>query len=139
MVKERLKENIILAFPDFTLPFKLSTDASFEGAASILSQSHSDGRNDIIYAFSKSFDEVQTKWAICELKCLALVWSLEKMKELLLGRPFTWLTDSKILKQMIENPPRDLSRSGRKRSVMKKVTTPRLNSQISSHVHQFWR
>ena len=36
------------------------------------------------------------------------------MEELLLGRPFTWVTDSLVLKQMLENPPRDLSRSGRK-------------------------
>ena len=113
-VKECLKEKIMLAFPDFTLPFKLSTDASYEGAAGVLSQCTPDGKEEIIYAFSKSFDEVQTKWAIVELECLALVWSLDKMKELLLGRQFTWVTDSKVLKQMIENPPRDLSRSGRK-------------------------
>ena len=113
-VKDCLKEKIMLAFPDFTLPFKLSTDASYEGAAGILSQCYPDGKEEIIHAFSKSFDEVQTKWAICELECLALVWSLDKMKELLLGIPFTWVTDSKVLKQMLENPPRDLSRSGRK-------------------------
>ena len=36
------------------------------------------------------------------------------MKELLLGRKFEWLTDSLVLKQMIENPPKDFSRSARK-------------------------
>ena len=113
-VKEALKIRVMLAFPDFTLPFKLSTDASYEGAAGILSQRHEDGTEEIIYAFSKTFDEVQTRWAIVELECLALVWSLDKMKELLLGREFVWLTDSLVLKQMIENPPKDLSRSARK-------------------------
>ena len=114
MVKTCLQDDIMLAFPDFSLPFKLSTDASYAGAAGILSQCTPDGKDEIIYAFSKSFDDVQTRWAICELECLALVWSLDKMKELLLGVPFTWVTDSLVLKQMIENPPRDLSRSGRK-------------------------
>ena len=113
-VKDKLKDQILLAFPDFSLPFKLSTDASFMGAAGILSQCYPNGKEEIIFAFSKTFDEVQTKWAIVELECLALVWSLDKMKELLLGRQFTWVTDSLVLKQMIENPPRDLSRSGRK-------------------------
>ena len=112
-VKDKLQQQIMLAFPDFSLPFKLSTDASYNGAAGILSQCHN-GKEEIIYTYSKSFDKVQTTWPICELECLALVWSLDKMKELLLGRPFTWVTDSLILKQMIENPPRDLSRSGRK-------------------------
>ena len=113
-LKDKLGKQIMLAFPDFSLPFKLSTDASFKGAAGILSQHHPDGREEIIYTFSKTFDDVQTRWAIVELECLALVWCLDKMKELLLGKPFIWLTDSMVLKQMIENPSRDLSRSGRK-------------------------
>ena len=113
-VKEALKKRVMLAFPDLSLPFKLSTDASYEGAAGILSQRHADGTEEIIYTFSKTFDEVQTRWAIVELECLALVWSLDKMKELLLGRQFEWLTDSLVLKQMIENPPKDFSRSARK-------------------------
>ena len=83
-VKEALKKQVMLAFPDFSLPFKLSTDASYEGAAGILSQRHAHGTEEIIYTFSKTFDEVQTRWAIVELECIALVWSLDRMKELLL-------------------------------------------------------
>jgi len=113
-VKDKLQQQIMVAFPNFSLPFKLSTDASYNGAAGILSQYYPDGKEEIIYTYSKSFDKVQTTWPICELECLALLWCLDKMKELLLGRQFTWVTDSLILKQMIENPPQDLSRSGRK-------------------------
>ena len=37
------------------------------------------------------------------------------MRTLLLGRHFTWITDSLVLKQIIDKPPaRDMSRSGRK-------------------------
>ena len=113
-VKDMLQEKVMLAFPNFNLTFKLSTDASFAGAAGVLSQIHPDGDEEIIYTFSKAFDEVQTKWAIVELEALALVWSLDKMKELLLGRRFIWLTDSLVLKNMILKPSHDLSRSGRK-------------------------
>ena len=114
-VQIMLSNRILLAFPNFELPFKLSTDASFAGASGVLSQVYPNGNEEIIYLFSKAFDSVQTKWAIVELECLALVWSLEKMRTLLFGRPFVWLTDSLVLKQIIENPPKDeYSRSARK-------------------------
>ena len=113
-VKSTLTDQIMLSFPDFDLEFKLSTDASYKGAAGILSQVYPDGREEIIYLFSKSFNDVETRWPIVELECKALVWSLEHMRVLLLGRPFTWVTDSLVLKQMLENPPRDLSRAARK-------------------------
>ena len=114
LIKSKLCDKIMLAFPDFTLPFKLSTDASFAGAAGILSQIHEDGSEEIIYTYSKSFDDIQTRWAICELECLALVWSLEKMEVLLMGKQFTWVTDSLVLKNMLAKPPRDLSRTAKK-------------------------
>ena len=38
MLKQRLKEEPILAYPDFTLPFKIHTDASDYGIAAILVQ-----------------------------------------------------------------------------------------------------
>ena len=113
-VKALLSKRILLSFPDFSLTFKLSTDASFAGASGILTQIHPDGHEEIIFLFSKSFDDVQTRWTILELECLALVWSLDKMRILLLGRRFIWLTDSLVLAQLINKPPRDLSRSARK-------------------------
>ena len=113
-VKALLAEEISLTFPDFTKKFTLTTDASYQGAAGILTQEDEDGPQ-IIYTFSKAFSEVECRWAIVELELLALVWSLEKMRTLLLGRRFTWVTDSLVLKGMIEKPPaRDMSRSGRK-------------------------
>ena len=113
-VKNLLAEEISLTFPDFRKPFTLTTDASYSGAAGILTQDNGDGP-EIIYTFSKTFTEVESRWAIVELELLALVWSLEKMRVLLLGRRFTWITDSLVLKQMIEKPPsKDMSRSGRK-------------------------
>ena len=113
-VKARLADEISLAFPDFTLPFTLTTDASFAGASGILTQDR-DGDREIIYTFSKAFNDVESRWAIIELELLAFVWSLEKMRTLLLGRHFTWITDSLVLKKMIEKPmTKDMSRSGRK-------------------------
>ena len=113
-VQKLLEKQVILAFPDFTLPFKLTTDASFNGAGAVLAQIKPDKTEEIIYLFSKSFNDTQTRWPIVELECLALVWALEKMEVLLLGRKFTWYTDSMVLKHMLENPPKDLSRSARK-------------------------
>ena len=113
-VKSRLADEISLSFPDFQLPFTLTTDASFAGASGILTQDRN-GQREIIYTFSKAFNDVESRWAIIELELLAFVWSLEKMRTLLLGRHFTWITDSLVLKKMIEKPlTKDMSRSGRK-------------------------
>ena len=113
-VKARLAVEISLSFPDFKLPFTLTTDASFAGASGILTQNRN-GHREIIYTFSKAFNDVESRWAIVELELLAFVWSLEKMRTLLLGRHFTWITDSLVLKKMMEKPiSKDMSRSGRK-------------------------
>ena len=113
-VKSRLAEEISLSFPDFSLTFTLTTDASYAGASGILSQERN-GQQEIIYTFSKAFNDVESRWAIVELELLAFVWSLEKMRTLLLGRRFIWVTDSLVLKKMIEKPiTKDMSRSGRK-------------------------
>ena len=113
-VQKLIEEKVILAFPDLHLPFKLTTDASYAGAGAVLCQIRPDKTEEIIYLFSKSFNDTQTRWPIVELEALALVWALEKMEILLLGRRFKWYTDSLVLKHMIQNPPRDLSRSARK-------------------------
>ena len=114
LIKEKLADKILLTFPNFDLPFKLTTDASYSGASGVLTQIKPDGNEEIIFLFSKTFSDTETRWSICELECLALVWSLEKMRVLLLGRRFIWVTDSKVLMQMLQNPPKDLSRTGRK-------------------------
>ena len=113
-VKKMIEDKIVLCFPDFTKTFILATDASYNGAGAVLTQHNDKGGEDIIYIFSKAFNDVQTRWPIVELECLALVWALEKMETLLLGREFLWRTDSMVLKQMLQNPPKDLSRAGRK-------------------------
>ena len=113
-VKNLIEQKIVIAFPDFERKMILSTDASYKGAGAILTQVMDDKSEEIIYLFSKSFNDTQTRWPIVELECLALVWALEKMETLLLGRKFIWRTDSMVLKQMLENPPRDLSRAARK-------------------------
>ena len=48
IVKNWLQEAILLAFPDFKLPFTLSTDTSYADVAGILFQCHPDGHEDII-------------------------------------------------------------------------------------------
>ena len=114
VVKKLIEDKIIMAFPDFSKTFVLATDASYKGAGAVLTQINANGNEEIIYLFSKSFNDTQTRWPIVELECLSLVWALEKMETLLLGRKFIWRTDSMVLKQMLINPPKDLSRAARK-------------------------
>ena len=114
LVMQALKKNIELAFPDFSCRFHLTTDASYEGAAGILSQVTEENEEQVIQVFSKAFSDQEKRWAAVELEMMALVWSLEKMRTLLLGRQFTWFTDSKVLMQMLCKPPTNLSRAARK-------------------------
>lgn len=91
-IKEHLVTAPILHCPDFTKTFILQTDASAYGIGAVLSQEHDDGERVVCY-LSRSLTKQEQKYITTERECLAVIWSVEKLRHYLEGVQFVVITD----------------------------------------------
>ena len=91
-LRDELINYPILAYPDFTQPFVLTTDASGTGLGAVLSQGH--GKQEKVVAFaSRTLNKAERNYSATERECLGIVWATEHFEYYLLGAPFTICTD----------------------------------------------
>lgn len=91
-IKELLVKAPVLTCPDYTKPFVVQTDASGYGIAGVLTQPQPDGDRVICY-LSRSLTPRERNFSTTERECLAVLWSLEKLRPYLEAVPFTVVTD----------------------------------------------
>ena len=91
----------VLAYPDFSLPFTLHTDASGEGLGAALYQVQ-DGRTRVIAYGSRTLNEAERKYSAYRHEFLALKWAItEKFRPYLYGYKFHVVTDSNPLTYLV--------------------------------------
>ena len=91
-LKEKLTSPPTLAFPDFSKPFIVETDASCNGLGAVLSQQQEPGQVVIAYASRslKPSEKNMNNYSSTKLELLALKWAVtDKFREYLLGGKFT--------------------------------------------------
>ncbi|GMF50237.1 unnamed protein product [Phytophthora fragariaefolia] len=98
--KAWLSRKPVLIYPDYRLPFKLTSDASKAGLGAVLSQDQGHGDQPVTYA-SKVNNPTVAKYSISKLKCLAVVWAVRLFRPHLYGRKFVILTDHVALKWLM--------------------------------------
>ena len=100
-LKQALVTAPILAYPDYSKPFILETDASLKGLGTVLSQRGEDGTVRVIAYASRSLrpgEKLMHDYSSTKIKLLALKWSVcEKFKDYLLGSKFTVYMDNNPL------------------------------------------
>ena len=100
-LKHALTAAPVLAYPDYTQPFILETDASLKGLGAVLSQKGKDGEVCIIAYASRSLQPSERSmrdYSSAKIELMALKWSVcEKFKDYLLGSKFTVFTDNNPL------------------------------------------
>lgn len=95
-LKHTIASDQILAYPDFNLPFILTTDASDHAVGAVLSQVQDKIERPIAFA-SRTLNKAETNYSTIEKEALAIIWAIRKYKPYLLGNQFKLYTDHKPL------------------------------------------
>jgi len=91
-VKATIAKEVVLAYPDFSKPFEIYTDASTLQLGAVITQD-----NRPIAFFSRKLSETQTKYTVTEIELLAIVETLKEFKGMLWGQIIKVYTDHKNL------------------------------------------
>ena len=92
-IRHRLVSSPILAFPDFSKPFILDTDASDVGIGAVLSQEQEDGTERVLAYASRVLSKPERRYCVTRKELLAVVSFIKHFRPYLLGRHFTLRTD----------------------------------------------
>ena len=90
-----------MAYPDYSKPFILETDASLKGLGTVLSQKGDDNEVRVIAYASQSLrpsEKSMQDYSSAKIELMALKWSVcDKFKDYLLVSKFTVFTDNNPL------------------------------------------
>ena len=110
-LKKYLTEAPILAYPDFSKPFILDTDASDTSIGAVLSQVH-DGKERVVCYGSISLTKSERKYCVTRKELLSLVHFVKHYRHYLLGKQFKIRTDHNSLRWLMKtkNPEGQMAR-----------------------------
>ena len=91
-VKATIARDVVLAYPDYSKPFEIYTDASTRQLGAVIVQD-----NRPVAFFSRKLTEAQTRYSVTELELLAIVETLKEFKGMLWGQRIRVWTDHKNL------------------------------------------
>ena len=95
-LKEKLCTTPVLGYPNFKLPFILTTDGSKTAIGAILSQIQDGVERPLAYA-SRQLNTAESAYSVSEIELLALVWATKHFRCYLLGSKFVVKTDHAAL------------------------------------------
>jgi hypothetical protein len=87
-VKTTIAKEVVLAYPDFTKPFDIYTDASTKQLDSVITQD-----NRPIAFFSWKVSGAQSKYTVTEIELLAILETLKEFNGMLRGQRIIVYTD----------------------------------------------
>ena len=92
--KELICREVLLAYPDYSKPFDIYTDASTRQLGAVITQN-----NRPIAFFSRKLSDTQRKYTVTELELLSIIETLKEFKGMLWGHTIRVYTDHKNLIQ----------------------------------------
>jgi len=92
MAKRIIAKEVLLAYPDFSKPFQIHTDASHYQLGAVISQD-----NKPIAFYSRKLNPAQTRYTTTERELLSIVETLKEYRNILLGHEIEVFTDHQNL------------------------------------------
>ena len=102
MLKTALTTAPILSFPDYSKEFVVATDASDVGIGGVLMQKGTLRHMPIAYA-SRILNNAERNYSVTEREALAVVWTLKKFRDIILGYRVKVLTDHAPVTSLFKN------------------------------------
>lgn len=96
-LRDALLTTNLLQHPDFSRPFKVTTDASDYAVGGTLSQAYDQGADLPVAFYSRKLDSAQQNYDIVEKECLAIIESVKQWRHYLSHDRFMIETDHKPL------------------------------------------
>lgn len=96
-LKDCLLKYPVLKLYDRDADTELHTDASEMGIAGMLLQTDEKGRKRLVYCVSKKTTECESKYHSSRLELLAIIWSVERLRAMLIGIHFKIVTDCQAI------------------------------------------
>ncbi len=101
-LKDALTHAPIFAFPDYTLPFILCTDASALGISAVLKQTEEGKRPHAIAYASRVLTSAESEYSVTHLEALAIVWALKHFRDIKFVYSVTVYTDHIAVTQLFQ-------------------------------------
>ncbi len=101
-LKVALTNAPVLAFPDYSLPFILYTDASSLGVGAVLMQHSVHGKHRPIAYASRTLTRAESNYSVTHQEILAVVWALKHFRDIILGYPITVFTDHAAVTELFK-------------------------------------
>ena len=102
-LKDKLSSPPVLAFPNFSQPFYIVTDASSVGIGSCLMQLYGTRYRPIAY-FSRKLRPAERNYSVTDQESLAVVESLKNFRYIVYGNKVTVFTDHMAVLELLKNP-----------------------------------
>lgn len=99
-LKDLMCSTPVLGYPDEHSPTEIHCDGSKLGLGCTLVQIQNGVETGISYA-SRSLRRHEQNYSATDLECLAVLWSIQKFRPYLFGRPFKIITDHRALCDLI--------------------------------------
>lgn len=111
LLKQMLTSAPVLAYPDFSRPFKVTVDACDTACGAVLSQDHDSQDKPITY-ISRTFKKSEKNKPIIEKELLAIHFAVTVLRPYIYGNEFTVYSDHKPLLYLykMKNPSSRLTR-----------------------------
>ena len=92
LVKATIVQDVVLAYPDYSRPFEIYTDASKTQLGAVITQSIRP-----LAFFSRKLSDTQNLYSVTKIELLAIVETLKEFKGMLWGQKIIVYTDHKNL------------------------------------------